>query len=451
MGKLYVKTFGCQMNVYDSSRMCDLMATKGYTTTEDINEADMVIINTCHIREKAKEKIFSELGRIKPVKQKKIDNDEYLIIVVAGCVAKAEGAEIFKKMPIVDIVISGESYHKLPEMVDTILENLNNDKKHRIIDTDFYSQEKFAMLPNARKINGISEFVAIQSGCDKFCSYCVVPYTRGREYSRPVEEIIDEVKILLDQGVKEITLLGQNVDNYNGLDKNGKVTTLAELIYKIHDFDGLERIRYMTSYPSQFGKDLIIAHRDLRKLMPFIHLPAQSGSNRTLKAMNRRYTREQYLEKVNEIREYVPDVALSSDFIVGFAGETEEDFYETVSLVEEVKYSSSFSFKYSPRPNTVGIKLPNQITEDIKQKRLEILQNVLDQQQIDFNVSCIGKTMPILVENKSENNKNLYFGRSPYLQAVMFDAEDNDNICGTIQNVKINEANLRTLKGTILK
>lgn len=447
--KLYIKTFGCQMNVYDSSRMADLMAQDGYEITENIEEADMVIINTCHIREKAKEKIFSELGYVKPIKQKKIENNGYLIVVVAGCVAKAEGAEIFKKMPIVDIVVSGESYHKLPEMVNSILENLDNEKKYRVIDTDFYSEEKFATLPHTRNVKGVSEFVAIQTGCDKFCSYCVVPYTRGREYSRPVNDVIDEVKILLDKGVKEITLLGQNVDNYNGIDENGKINTLAELIYKIHDFNGLERIKYITSYPSQFGKDLIIAHRDLKKLIPFIYLPAQSGSNKVLKAMNRRYTREQYLEKINDIRSNVPNAEFSSDFIVGFAGETDEDFEDTVSLVNEVKYASSFSFKYSPRPNTVGIKMPNQIPEEVKQKRLEILQSVLDQQQIDFNNSCIGKTMQVLVENASEKNENMYFGRTQYQQAVIFNSKDT-NIIGTIQNVKIEESSLRTLKGGIL-
>lgn len=449
MKKLYIKTFGCQMNVYDSSRMADILSLKGYEQTDNIEDCDVFIMNTCHIREKASEKIFSELGKIKHLKQKKINNNQYMVIIVAGCVAKADGAEIFKRMPIVDIVVSSEAYHNIGDMVDKVLEQVKNEEKTHIMDIDFKTQEKFASLPSVRNIKGVSENIAIQAGCDKFCSYCVVPYTRGREYSRNVEEIIEEAKILVDQGVKEINLLGQNVDNYNGKDKNGKVTTLAELIYKVNDINGIERIRYTTSYPSQFGDDLIFAHRDLKKLMPFIHLPVQAGSNKTLKSMNRRYTREQYLELVEKIRKYVPDVALSSDFIVGFAGETEEDFLETTSLVEQVKYASSFSFKYSPRPNTVGIKMPNQIDEEIKANRLDRLQAILDQQQIDFNRGCINKTMEILVENPSTNNDKLFFGRTPYLQAVMIESDKKLNN-GDIVNVKITDANLRTLNGIML-
>lgn len=449
MKKLFIKTFGCQMNVYDSSRMVDLMKNIGYELVDEADDVDMIIFNTCHIREKAKEKIFSELGKLKKIKQEKINKGGYTIVVIAGCVAKAEGANIFKRMPMVDIVVSGESYHKLPDMVQQVLELVEKEKSTKIIDIDFNSEEKFATLPSARKINGVSEFVAIQAGCDKFCSYCVVPYTRGREYSRPVKQVIEETKNLIDNGIKEITLLGQNVDNYHGLDENGEKVSLAELIYKIHDFDGLERIRYVTSYPSQFDDDLILAHKELPKLMPFIHLPAQAGSNRTLKAMNRRYTREQYIEVIEKIRNSVPNAAISSDFIVGFAGETEEDFEETISLVKEINYASSFSFKYSPRPNTVGIKMPNQIPEEIKQKRLDILQEILEQQQLDFNNSCLDKTIPVLVENKSESGENLYFGRTPYLQAVIFESEK-PNIIGTIQNIKITEASLRTLKGNDL-
>ncbi|MBR2141004.1 MAG: tRNA (N6-isopentenyl adenosine(37)-C2)-methylthiotransferase MiaB [Rickettsiales bacterium] len=446
MKKLYIKTFGCQMNVYDSSRMADILQLKGYESTDKIEECDIFIMNTCHIREKASEKIFSELGKIKKIKQKKIENGEYLIVIVAGCVAKADGAEIFKRMPIVDIVVSGESYHNIGDMVDKVLQQIKNEEKTHVIDIDFKTQEKFASLPSIRNVKSVSENIAVQAGCDKFCSYCVVPYTRGREYSRGVEEIIEEAKILVDAGVKEINLLGQNVDNYNGKDKNGRTTTLAELIYKVNDINGIERIRYTTSYPSQFGDDLIFAHKDLKKLMPFIHLPAQAGSNKTLKAMNRKYTREQYLELVEKIRKHVPDVAISSDFIVGFAGETEEDFLETLSLVEQVKYASSFSFKYSPRPNTVGIKMPNQIDENIKAERLDRLQAVLDQQQIDFNRNCIGKTMEVLIENPAENNEKLFFGRTPYLQAVIIKSNRTLNN-GDILNVKITDANLRTLEG----
>lgn len=446
MKKLYIKTFGCQMNVYDSARIADILKLKGYETTENIEDCDVFLMNTCHIREKASEKIFSELGKIKQLKQKKIDNGEYLTIIVAGCVAKADGAEIFKRMPIVDIVVSGESYHKIGSMLDEVLEQVKNENKTHLIDIDLKPDEKFATLPAVRNVSGVSESVAVQSGCDKYCSYCVVPYTRGREYSRDFEGVIEEIKLLVDKGVKEINLLGQNVDNYNGLDKQGHKKTLADLIYTINDINGIERIRYTTSYPSQFTDDMIFAHRDLKKLMPFIHLPVQAGSNKTLKSMNRKYTREQYIELVDKIRKYVPDVALSSDFIVGFAGESEEDFQETITLVERINYASSFSFKYSPRPNTVGAKMPNQIEESIKDDRLVRLQTILDSQQINFNRSFINKKLDVLIENPSNNNNKVFFGRSPYLQAVVLEG---DVKVGDIVSVDIIDANLRTLKGVI--
>ena len=454
MKKVYVKTFGCQMNVYDSQRMVDILKQNGYTTTEVPDDADVIIVNTCHIREKAKERIFSVLGQLKKFKDEKIAKGEYCVVVIAGCVARAEGKKIFSRMPMVDIVISGEAYHNISSMVNQAFEQYYNEKKNRIIDIDFKTEEKFASLPQVRDVKGVSEFIAIQDGCDKFCTYCVVPYTRGREYSRPVKGVIDEIKMLADKGIKEITLLGQNVDNYHGLDEKGNEIDLAQLIYKVNDINGIERIRYTTSYPSQFAEDLMEAHRDLPKLMPYVHLPVQAGSNNTLKRMNRRYTREKYLEIVGKLRENVPNIALSSDFIVGFAGETDEDFKETVSLVEEVKYASSFSFKYSPRPGTVGIKLPDQIPEEIKQQRLEILQGILDQQQIDFNLSCKDKIMPILVENVSDKNENVIFGRTPYLQAVIVDCgdiKDLNSLVGKIINVKIVDANLRTLMGVIEK
>ena len=454
MKKVYVKTFGCQMNVYDSERMVDLLQQddNDYIVVDEPDDADVIIFNTCSIREKANERIFSVLGTLNKFKQAKIKKGEYTVVVIAGCVAKVEGKKIFSRMPMVDIVVSGESYHNLPKMIKQAFNQYYNEKKNRIIDVEFKTEEKFASLPHTRNIKGISEFVAIQSGCDKFCTYCIVPYTRGREYSRPEKDVLDEIKVLADKGIKEITLLGQNVDNYHGLNENGKEIDLAELIYKVSDIDGIERIRYTTSYPSQFSDDLMEAHKDLPKLMPYVHLPVQSGSNSTLKRMNRRYTREKYLEIVEKLRKNVPDIALSSDFIVGFAGETDEDFMETVSLVEQVKYASSFSFKYSPRPGTVGITLPNQIPDDIQQKRLEILQNILDQQQIDFNLSCKGKTMQILVENTLENNT--IFGRTVYLQAVIVDCkdiQDLQSLVGKIINVKITDANLRTLTGVIEK
>lgn len=442
--KVYIVTYGCQMNVYDSARIGDILVSDGYELTDKMEDSDVIIMNTCHIREKASEKVFSELGKMKKYKMSKINKGEYVVIVVAGCVAKAEGKNVFKRMPIVDIVVSGESYHKIDKMVDEVFEL--NDK---IIDIEFKTKEKFESLPENRIVKGVSENIAIQAGCDNFCTYCVVPYTRGREYSRPVEEIINEIKKIAEQGVKEITLLGQNVDCYHGLDRNGKVCSLAELIYKVNDIDGIERIRYTTSYPSKFDDDMIVAHKELKKLMPYIHLPVQSGSNKVLKLMNRKYTRELYLELVNKIRSNIPNVALSSDFIVGFAGETEEDFKETVSLVKEVGYASSFSFKYSRRPNTVGYTMPNQIDEKVKEERLDILQEVLDQQQIDFNKSFIDKELDVLVENFSEKDKNMAFGRSPYLQAVIIENLANYKI-GDIIRVRIDDANLRTLKGSIV-
>jgi tRNA-2-methylthio-N6-dimethylallyladenosine synthase len=439
------------MNVYDSSRIADALLSKGYELTEKIEESDVFVMNTCHIREKASEKIFSELGKIRGLKQKKIDDGKYLVIVVSGCAAKAEGTNIFKRMPIVDIVVGAESYHRIGDMVESVLEQVEKEEKTHLIDIDFKTEEKFASLPIARNTKNVSEMVVVQTGCDKFCSYCVVPYTRGREYSRTPEEIIEEIKLIVERGVREVTLLGQNVDNYRGTDKSGKLVNLADLIYMVNDIDGIKRIRYMSSYPSQFGDDLIFAHRDLKKLMPLIYLPIQSGSNNTLKAMNRKYTREQYLELVEKIRKNVPNAALSSDFIVGFAGESEDDFLETVSLVEEVNFASSFFFKYSPRPNTVGIKMPNQIPENVKVDRFNRLQIILEQQQIDFNRNCIGKKMEVLIENLSETGNGLFFGRTPYSQAVMVksDAEKLNN--GDTVMVDIVDGNLRTLHSNFFK
>ena len=439
------------MNIYDSERMIDILKSDGeYEIVDSFENCDVAIINTCHIREKASEKIFSELGKFRKAKQEKINNGSYMAIVIAGCVAQAEGKKIFKRMSIVDIVVGGESYHNLPKMVNEVFENYNLESKKKLIDVDFQTKEKFAILGNNRNVKGVSQFIAVQLGCDKFCSYCVVPYTRGREYSRPIKEIYEEALILRDQGIKEISLLGQNVDNYNGLNENGNVATLTELIYKINEIDGIERIRYTTSYPSQFTDDLVDAHRDLKKLMPHVHLPVQSGSNKVLKDMNRKYTREKYLEIINKLKDKIPNIGISSDFIVGFAGESEEEFYETVSLVEEVKFAFSFSFAYSPRPNTMAIKMKNHIPPKIQQERLQILQEILNQQQIDFNNSFVEKTVDVLVENKSIHNEN-YFGRTQYLQAVMLENVTTNNLIGTIVKAKIIDSNLRTLRGEIIK
>ena len=417
------------MNVYDSSRMVDIMKNEGYEETDRLEDADLIIVNTCSIREKAKEKLFSELGRMNLIRKPNS------IIVVAGCVAQSASEEIKKRMKMVDIVVGPSSYHKLPELV----------KSNGGVKLDFLAEEKFATLPQNRGVKGVSEMIAVQEGCDKFCSYCIVPFTRGREYSRDFNQIINEAKVLSDEGVKEITLLGQNVDNYHFDGKD-----LADLIYEVSKIDGIERIRYMTSYPSQVNQALIDAHRDIDKLMPFIHLPIQSGSNKILKAMNRKYTAEQYLDVVDKLRKSRPDIAISSDFIVGFAGETDKDFEETLEICKKVNYATAFSFKYSIRPGTAGEKMPNQIPEEIKAQRLDILQDLLEEQQANFNKSKNGQELDVLVESLSDRNDGTYFGRSPYLQTVLINADKQDLI-GKIIKVKINKANMKLLEGELIK
>lgn len=425
MKKVYSKSFGCQMNVYDSSRMVDLMKDSGYKETNNIEDADLIIVNTCSIREKAKEKLFSELGKMKKIAKSNA------IFVVAGCVAQTASDEIKKRMKMVDIVIGPASYHKLPDLVQS----------NGGIKLDFLTAEKFNSLPLHRGVKGVSEFIAVQEGCDKFCSYCIVPFTRGREYSRNFSQIIDEAKVLRDEGVKEITLLGQNVDNYKFEGKD-----LADLIYETSKIDGIERIRYMTSYPSQVNQALIEAHKDISKLMPFIHLPIQSGSNRILKLMNRKYTVEQYLDVINKLRASRPDIAISSDFIVGFASETDKDFEETLKICEQVKYATSFSFKYSIRPGTAGEKMQNQIEEDIKSERLKILQKLLEQQQTEFNESKNNSELDVLIEGLSDRKNESYFGKSPYLQTVLVKSNQN-NLIGKIIKVKINKTLMKLLEG----
>ena len=428
MKKVFARSFGCQMNVYDSSRMVDLLKDISYEETDKIEDADLIIVNTCSIREKAKEKLFSELGRMRLVAKKDA------MFVVAGCVAQTASEEIKKRMKMVDIIIGPASYHKLPELV------LQNGG----VKLDFLAEEKFNSLPQHRGVKGVSEFLAVQEGCDKFCSYCIVPFTRGREYSRDFKQIIDEAKVLRDEGIKEITLLGQNVDNYNYEGKD-----LADIIYEVSKIDGIERIRYMTSYPSQVNQKLIDAHRDINKLMPFIHLPIQSGSNKVLKAMNRKYTAEEYLDVVEKLRKSRPDIAISSDFIVGFAGETDEDFNETLEICKKVKYATAFSFKYSIRPGTAGEKMKNQITEEIKSSRLEILQKLLEEQQEEFNKSQAGKELDVLIESLSDRNDGSYFGKTPYLQTAIIKT-NKDNLIGKIVKVKINKANMKLLEGEVI-
>lgn len=426
MKKIYSKSFGCQMNVYDSSRMLDIMREEGYTETDKLEDADLIIVNTCSIREKAKEKLFSELGRMQKINKGKA------VFVVAGCVAQTSSEEIQKRMKNVSIVIGPANYHKLPELV----------KAKGGVKLDFLAEEKFKSLPVNRSVKGISDMIAVQEGCDKFCSYCIVPFTRGREYSRDFDQIINEAKVLADVGVKEITLLGQNVDNYSYEGKD-----LADIIYETSKINGIERIRYMTSYPSQVNSALIDAHRDIKKLMPFIHLPIQSGSDKILKAMNRKYSVEQYLDVVNKLKKSRPDIAISSDFIVGFAGETDKDFEDTLNLCKKVNYATAFSFKYSIRPGTAGEKMTDQVSEKIKSERLDILQDLLNNQQAEFNMSKKDLTLDVLVESLSDRNDGSYFGKSPYLQTIVVISEKKDLI-GKIIKVKIDKANMKLLEGS---
>lgn len=440
--KLFIKTYGCQMNVYDSLRMKDLMEPHGYEETSSIEDSDMAIINTCHIREKAAEKMYSELGRIKILKDKKKSEGKDLKIAVAGCVSQAEGEEIFNRAPYVNIVVGPQSYHSLPELVAKA-----ENREKRLIDLDFIEEEKFDKLTSEMGHQGSSAFVSVQEGCDKFCAFCVVPYTRGAEFSRPVEQVYRECLTAVSKGAREITLLGQNVNAYHGKDDKGNINSLADLIKRLENIDGLSRIRYTTSHPIDMTQDLIDLHGDSEKLMPFLHLPIQSGSNRILKAMNRKHTKEHYFEIIDKLLKARPDMALSSDFIVGFPGETDKDFEETLDIVKKIKYSQCFSFKYSPRPGTPA-SVKNQLPEDVKSERLYILQKEIQNQQLEFNKECIGQTLPVLFEKKGKFEGQIV-GKSPYLQSVHIN-KANHNLMGDIANVKINDALLTSLSGEVV-
>ncbi|KAF8818327.1 tRNA (N6-isopentenyl adenosine(37)-C2)-methylthiotransferase MiaB [Rickettsia endosymbiont of Cardiosporidium cionae] len=426
------------MNVYDSIKMQEIMYPQGFHITSEPCEADMVILNTCHIREKASEKLYSELGRIK-----KIKNNNNLILAVAGCVGQAEGEEIFNRAPYVDIVVGPQSYHNLPELVNKVTKQ---NAKH-LISLDFIEEEKFDKLPESFYTQGASAFVSIQEGCDKFCTFCVVPYTRGGEFSRSVEEIYRESLYFVSKGSKEIYLLGQNVNAYHGVGYDNTNFNLAKLITKIAKIKGLERIRYTTSHPKDMSDELIKLHGKEEKLMPFLHLPVQSGSNKILKAMNRKHTRERYIEIIQQLRESRPDIAFSSDFIVGFPGETEEDFQESLTLVKQVKYSQCFSFKYSPRPGTPSA-LKEQLPEDIKSDRLFKLQQILLDQQLKFNKNSIGKILPILFDKHGKFEKQI-LGKTPYMQSVFIQNED-ENLIGKIMKVKITTGLYNSLSGNII-
>jgi len=423
--KLFIKTYGCQMNVYDSKRMVDVLAPLGYSPSDVVDDADMVILNTCHIREKAAEKVFSDLGRIRPFKTKKESEGGKMILAVAGCVAQAEGTEIMSRAPFVDIVLGPQTYHRLPEMVARATRGAHGKSRgsRGILDTEFPPEPKFDFLP-APKAEGPTAFLSVQEGCDKFCTFCVVPYTRGAEYSRPAADVIEEARALARSGAIEITLLGQNVNAYHGdAPRSGYLTGtnstwgLGRLILALAEIDGLARIRYTTSHPRDMDKTLISAHRDVPQLMPFLHLPVQSGSDKLLNAMNRGHTRDDYLRIVHELRSARPDIALSSDFIVGAPGETESDFSDTMDLVGEVGFTQSYSFKYSARPGTPAATMPNQVPEDVKAERLQSLQTLLDHQLRAFNAKSIGQTMDVLLTGSGRHPGQLV-GRSPYLQPV---------------------------------
>ncbi len=430
--KVFIKTYGCQMNVYDSVRMSDALAKDGYVQTEDMGEADLVLLNTCHIREKAAEKVYSALGRLRDMKKSREEQGREFMIGVAGCVAQAEGEEILRRAPAVDVVIGPQTYHRLPDALKRVRGG------ERVIETEYAVEDKFEHLPVAEKstlrTRGVTAFLTVQEGCDKFCTFCVVPYTRGSEVSRPVRQIVDEAMKLVDAGVREITLLGQNVNAWQGEGPQGEKWGLAELLYRLAEIPGLARLRYTTSHPRDMDDRLIGAHRDLRILMPYLHLPVQSGSDRILKAMNRRHTGEEYIQLIEKIRVARPDIAMSGDFIVGFPGETDRDFEDTMAMVETVKYAQAFSFKYSTRPGTPGADLTDQVAEEVKAERLERLQALLLRQQKEFAESLVGKTMDVLLEKPGRMHEQL-IGRSPWLQSVNLDAKTLK--IGDIVNVRI--------------
>lgn len=409
--KIFIKTYGCQMNEYDSSRMADVMSPHGYARADTPEDADLVILNTCHIREKAAEKVYSELGRLRVLKGERASEGRQMIVAVAGCVAQAEGEEILRQSNAVDIVVGPQVYHRLPELV------AQARNRARVIDTEFPAVDKFDSLPDAQTVRGPAAFLTVQEGCDKFCTFCVVPYTRGAEYSRPVAQVLGEARRLVAAGVREITLLGQNVNAYHGDDGRGGESGLGRLINELSLVPGLARIRYMTSHPRDMDDELIEAHGSNPLLMPFLHLPVQSGSDRILDAMNRGHTRDTYFRLVERIRAARPDIALSSDFIVGYPGETDDDFEQTMDLVRRVGFAQTFSFKYSPRPGTPASAERKQVSEDLKSTRLAVLQAELGEQMRRFNQSCVGRRFDILLEKPGRYDGQM-IGRSPYLQSV---------------------------------
>ena len=439
--KYFIKTFGCQMNVYDSSRIADMLKKEGYEETLKQADADIVLFNTCHIREKAAEKLFSDLGRAHLIELERLEQTgKKTIIGVVGCVVQAEDTQIIKRAPFVDFAVGPLMYHTIPD----VLKKISAEKEHEsYVNTDFPAVSKFDFLPE-NKAQGACSFLAIQEGCDNFCTYCVVPYTRGAEYSRPIAEVLKEARRLVDTGTLEINLLGQNVNSYHGEDENGQERNLAYLLQRVAEIDGLKRIRYTTSYPADMSDDLIACHKDIDILMPYLHLPIQSGSDKILKAMNRRHNSSDYLRIVEKLKTANPNIGMSSDFIVGFPGETDADFQSTLDVVNEVKYIQAFSFKYSRRPGTPAAEMDNQVEEKVKKQRLDILQNLLFSYQDKFNQSCIGKVMPVLLDQKGRHKGQL-IGRTPYMQNLHIKT-DSANI-NKIIDVEVTDATTNSLGG----
>ena len=436
MKKAFVKSYGCQMNAYDATRMADVLGAEGYAATDAVEEADVVILNTCHIREKAADKVYSELGRLRVLKGERAEAGHDTRIVVAGCVAQAEGAEILARAPTVDVVVGPQNYHRLGDL-------LARSRTKRVVDTEFPVEDKFDHLPK-RRTQGVTAFLTVQEGCDKFCAFCVVPYTRGAEVSRSVNAILAEAEGLVRGGAREITLIGQNVNAYHGLARDGASATLPVLMRELAQLPGLLRLRYTTSHPNDMGDDLVAAHGTIPALMPYLHLPVQSGSDRVLKAMNRKHTGDAYRRLIERVRAVRPDIALSSDFIVGFPGETDAEFEETMRLVGEIGFASAFSFKYSPRPGTPAAESADAVPEAVKSQRLAALQGLLDAQRHAFNAAAVGSVVEVLVE-KAGRHPGQVAGKTPHLLPVQFDAPA--STIGTLVPVRVVRAGSNSLFG----
>ena len=442
--RVFVKSYGCQMNVYDAQRMADVLAPEGYVETGTMDDADLVILNTCHIREKAADKVYSELGRVREHKRDRLLDGRTTQVVVAGCVAQAEGGEILKRAAGVDLVVGPQSYHQLPDL-------LRAAQIRPVVETEFPADDKFLSLPapsaQVIRARGVSAFVTVQEGCDKFCTFCVVPYTRGMETSRPLKDVVRDVELLAAGGVREVTLLGQNVNAYHGLDEHGAPVSLAALLAILGRIPGIVRLRYMTSHPRDMNADLLQAHRDIPQVMPYLHLPVQSGSDRILDLMNRRHGADVFYDAVDQMRAHRPDIAFSSDFIVGFPGETDADFADTMALVERVGFASAYTFKYSPRPGTPAVELEDQVPEAVKDARLYALQALVTRQQRAFQESMVGKVVEVLVDRRGKKPGQMA-GKTPHLLAVSFDADP--VLLGAVVQVEIIASVTNSLLGRLL-